>query len=107
MADDDDRADKIMLCNGLEEAFVGLAQRREKSGVRRFAVYDIDKGIEILVRDGMSRGEAINYLESYTLDVYVGRGTPCFISTMPLEDAVDRIGSFLAKIGGDASEVFS
>jgi hypothetical protein len=42
-------------------------------------VYDIDKVIDILIKDGMSVDEAIEYYEYNIAGAYVGENTPSFI----------------------------
>jgi hypothetical protein len=83
----------IILFDGLEPAFVGVAERFEPVMVRApdgkqvpmggqhqfFAVYSYAKMIEVHQADGMSRDEAIEFLEFNTLGAYVGEQTPAII----------------------------
>jgi len=74
----------VLLADGLEEAFVGVGERwheSEDGGATRLvvAVYDIDKCIEVLMRDGMSHEEADEFFVFNTLGAYVGPQTPIFI----------------------------
>lgn len=79
--EDDDAMDEagIILADGQEAAFIGVAERFEDGGHNFFAVYSYAKMIEICQADGMDRDEAIEYLEFNTLGAYVGKQTPAFI----------------------------
>jgi hypothetical protein len=93
--DDEDEMEQagIILFDGMEEAFVGVAERFEPVMVRGqdgkqvpmggqhqfFAVYSYAKMIEVCQSDGMDRDEAIEYLEFNTLGAYVGEQTPAII----------------------------
>lgn len=78
----------ILIPCGLDDGLVGIAEgwfptvdEDAKAGVthRSVALYDINKCIEGLVlREGMTYGEAIDYLEYNTLGSYMGEGTPVF-----------------------------
>lgn len=96
----------IILFDGQESAFVGVAERFEPVYTREtlrvvneageilseevtedqtfgrhqyFAVYSYQKMIEAMEADGASRDEAIEYLEFNTLGAYVGETTPAII----------------------------
>ena len=64
----------VLLADGLEEAFLGIAQQF----TLRFAVYDRAKCIEILARD-MTEDEAEEYFQFNTQGAYVGDQTPAFL----------------------------
>jgi hypothetical protein len=69
--------DEIMLADGLEDAFIGVATQFNTS----FAVYDRAKCIEILMtRDGMAEDEAEECFEFNTQGAYVGKCTPAFLT---------------------------
>ena len=67
-------ADPEALCaDGFDEAIIG-------TDVEGKIVYDINKMIEILMKDDeMTELEAIEYLEFNTLFAYVGEMTPKYI----------------------------
>jgi hypothetical protein len=68
--------DKALLAVGFENAFVGIGQQFNQE----LAIYDYYKCIEILMtRDGMSRDEAIEFMEYNVIGAYVGPGTPVFL----------------------------
>jgi hypothetical protein len=81
--DKDKKSEEILLADGFEDAFVGLAQQFNKC----FAVYDHDKCIKILIeRDGMTPEEAEEYFEFNVTGCYVGELTPCFLTRMKIEE---------------------
>lgn len=68
--------DKILLADGFEDAFVGIATQFN----RKFSVYDREKCIDILiVRDGMTNDEAEEYFQYNVEGSWVGESTPAFI----------------------------
>jgi hypothetical protein len=81
----------ILLANGFEEAFVGIAEQFD----RRFAVYDYNKCIMILMqRDDMTLEEAEEWMGFNVVGAYIGEATPAFVRMMPLSSAYaeeDRI----------------
>ncbi len=69
--------DKILLADGFEDAFVGIATQFNKM----FSVYDREKCIDILiVRDGMTNDEAEEYFYLNVEGSWVGESTPAFIT---------------------------
>jgi len=69
--------EKILLADGFEDAFVGVARQFNKC----VAVYDHKKCIKILIdRDGMTPDEAEEYFEFNVIGSYVGELTPCFLT---------------------------
>ena len=71
-----DYMDKILLADGFEEAFVGVV---ESFGNEPKACYNYDTCIDILMKDDMDYGEALEYLEFNVTQAYVGERTPAFI----------------------------
>lgn len=69
-----DEDEQIMLADGFEEAFLGLAIQFNT----KFAVYSRPKCIEILCRD-MTWEDAEEYFEFNVQGAYVGDGTPAFM----------------------------
>ena len=70
----------MLLADGFEEAFVGVAHRACQEDV---AAYDYDKCIAILCeRDGMEYDDAVEFFSFNTLGSWVGDKTPIFIKTM-------------------------
>ena len=69
----------VILFDGMEDAFIGLAERFEMDGHRYFAVYSYRKMVESLVADGMDDTDAMEYLEFNTVGLYAGPGTPAIM----------------------------
>ncbi len=69
--------EEILLADGFEEAFLGIARQFNKA----FALYDWDKCINVLMkRDGMDRDEAIEFFDFNVQGAYVGENTPAFLT---------------------------
>jgi len=66
----------VMYADGFEEAFIGIVNRCNQPSI---AAYDTDKCISILMRQGMSHEEALEYFDFNVIGAYVGEYTPCFI----------------------------
>jgi len=76
----EEEAAEIVLFDGMEAAFVGLAERFEMDGHRYFAVYSYKTMVEILVADGdMDDTDAMEYLEFNTVGLYAGPNTPAIL----------------------------
>jgi len=69
--------DEILLADGFNEALIGHA-----AGMEPRAVYDYDRCIDVLVEDGMTYEEAMEYFEFNTVGAYVGEQTPVFVRQM-------------------------
>jgi hypothetical protein len=63
----------FVIADGLDDAIIGVDDNNLK------IVYDIDKVIDILIIDGMSVDEAIEYYEYNIAGAYIGENTPSFI----------------------------
>jgi hypothetical protein len=90
--------EEIILFDGMEDAFLGIAERFEpievkiatEDGVyekteirggthRYFIVYSYTKMVESLVSTGMDAGDAEEYLEFNTVGLYAGPNTPAIM----------------------------
>jgi hypothetical protein len=69
-------SDDILLADGLEDAFIGVAERCSQPPL---AVYDADKCIQVMMRDGMDYDEATEFFSFNTLGAWVGEMTPLFL----------------------------
>lgn len=69
--------DEVVIADGLSDAFVGLAQVGSKS--KTVAVYDSVKIIRILIEQGLTQDEAVEYYEYNILGAYVGEATPIYL----------------------------
>jgi len=68
-----------LLCDGFDEAIIGLAERINLGPV---VAYDVDKMLEIMVeRDGMTYEEAMEYFDYNILGAWMGENTPVYIQT--------------------------
>ena len=79
--------ERLLFAEGFDAAIVGVAEGwfpAEGGGVHqgRAVVYDFDKCIRILVRQGMTEEEADEYLSYNTVGAYVGEGTPVFMKKL-------------------------
>lgn len=77
--------EEIILFDGQEAAFVGIAERFEPSGHRYFAVYDYRAMRALLMADGATEEEADDYLGFNVIGLYAGEGTPAIL--YPMEGA--------------------
>jgi hypothetical protein len=77
----------ILIAEGFEEAFVGVAT--DFAGHRR-AVYDYGKCVRVLMRrDKMSREDAVEYMDFNVVGAYVGEATPIWIERMKFDSLID------------------
>jgi hypothetical protein len=68
---------EAMICDGYDEAIIGMAERINLGPV---VAYDVEKIIEILMdRDGMSYEDAIEFFDFNIIGAWVGEFTPIFI----------------------------
>ena len=73
----DEIGEDILLADGFEDAFIGLAER---CGQPTIAAYDIERCIEILIqRDGMTPEEAVEFFSFNVIGAYAGELTPTFL----------------------------
>ena len=69
--------EEIILADGFEDAFVGVAER---CGMGPVAVYDREKCIEVLMRANIERDVAEEFFEFNVIGAHVGERTPMFIT---------------------------
>ncbi len=70
---------EALLCDGFDEAIVGMAERINLGPV---VAYDVDKMLEIMVeRDKMTYEEAMEYFDYNILGSWMGENTPVYIQT--------------------------
>tara|TARA_R100000995_G_C3483354_1_gene125459 strand:- start:1000 stop:1242 length:243 start_codon:yes stop_codon:yes gene_type:complete len=67
--------DDIYKADGFEDALIGRGQQFNTS----FYVYSYTKCIEILMREGMTEEEALEYFDYNVQGAWVGEGTPIFL----------------------------
>jgi hypothetical protein len=76
-----EEAEGIMFADDFDLAIVGVGRT---FGGLLCAVYDVDKIIEILMKDGMDCEDALEYFDYNVAGAYVGEQTPIFMHTMSL-----------------------
>jgi len=69
----------VLLMDGHDDAFVGLAPRTFNGPL--CAVYDIDKILRRLMSDGMSEEEAFEFFDFNIAGGWVGERTPILLLT--------------------------
>lgn len=71
-----DDMDDTLYADGFEDALIGIGIQFDK----RFAVYDYEKCVEILIdKEKMNREEAEEWMEFNVVGAYVGEHTPIFL----------------------------
>ncbi len=69
------KGEPIMLADGFEEAFVGIARQFGKP----IAIYHRDKCIKVLMRSGMDEDEAEEYFSFNVEGSWNGEQTPAYL----------------------------
>ena len=77
----------LLLAVGFEEAVIGISERR---GDPSLVAYDADKCIQILIDQGMTDEEAVEYFGYNVVGSYVGERTPIFIWNKTIEEIDDE-----------------
>lgn len=67
--------ENVLLADGFEDAFLGIGRQFGKP----FAVYDREKCLNVLMKDGMDYEEAVDYFCFNVEGAYVGEQTPIFL----------------------------
>lgn len=70
----------LLKADGFDKAIVGVVQRM---GIQAIC-YDEDKVIDILMEDGMTYEEAVEYFDFNIAGAWVGESTPFFLQRMEL-----------------------
>lgn len=64
-----------LLADGFEDCFIGMT-----CGATSLAVYDYDACVELLmIRDTMTYGGAVEFMEFNVVGSYMGKETPLFV----------------------------
>jgi hypothetical protein len=71
---------ELLKADGFDEEILGVIQRM---GIQAIC-YDQDKVIDILMGDGMTYEEAVEYFEFNIAGAWVGESTPFFLQKMEL-----------------------
>jgi len=72
--------EEVVIADGYEEAFLGIAQG---FGGIMVPVYSYEMCIQILMRDGMEYDEALEYFEYNTAGAYYSDNQPIYIHLSP------------------------
>ena len=72
----DEFLEDLLLATGFDEAILG---RGSRCGQPDVAVYDTEKIINILVKQGMSHEEAVEYFDFNIVGAWMGDQTPIFM----------------------------
>jgi len=62
--------EEFLFADGFDDCILGV------DAIGNRIIYDVEKCLESLMKQGMSRGEAIEYLYFNTVEAYVGELTP-------------------------------
>lgn len=73
---------ELLQADGFDDAIIGLEPLSGK------VIYDIDLMVSVLVDEGLSSEEAIEYLDYNVLNAYVGENTPIYIQTIENSDGL-------------------
>jgi hypothetical protein len=73
---------ELLQADGFDDAIIGLEPLSGK------VIYDIDLMVSVLVDEGLSSEEAIEYLDYNVLNTYVGENTPIYIQTIENSDGL-------------------
>lgn len=83
---------EVLFCDGFDDAIIGVASRINLGPV---VAYDVNKIIEIMmVRDGMSYEEALEYYHYNIVGAWYGEYTPIFVET--IEEPIEL--TFIQKV---------
>jgi|TARA_R110000787_G_scaffold10531_2_gene35684 hypothetical protein len=66
----------MLKADGFDEAIIGIGNR---CGQPDILAYDVNKCIKILMDQGMTDEEAIDYFEFNVVGAWVGEETPIFV----------------------------
>lgn len=66
----------IAFADGFDAALLGFARRFNDLPV---ACYDLERCISILMQDGMSHEEAVEYFDFNVIGAWIGETTPVFV----------------------------
>lgn len=70
---------KAMTADGFQDALIGITANYHHPVV---AVYDLGLCVEVLMDQGMTEDDALEYLQFNTISAYVGPNGPLFIKTL-------------------------
>ena len=68
---------ECILADGFDNAIVGVSQ-----GVNPVVIYDVSLCIDVLVKQGMSHEDALEFFDFNVSGSYVGEKTPIFVNVI-------------------------
>jgi hypothetical protein len=80
--------DKVIVYPEFESAFLGNLRRFGQT--MPIAVYDYEKCLDILIKQGMDVVDAYEWLEINTLGGYLGEGTPVLLNKCSMEEFIEE-----------------
>ena len=86
-----------LFADGFDDAIIGTHPYEQK------VVYDSNKMIKILMQDGMSEIDAMDYLSFNVFSAYVGEHTPMYVACFTVSErrSFERVYEELNKPKGD------
>lgn len=75
----DELDEPLLLADGFDEAIVGVAYR---IGEPALVAYDMQIMLDVLLKDGMTEEDALEYLQYNVYGAYVGERTPIFLERL-------------------------
>jgi len=81
----------MLKATGFDKAIIGVAERCRSENV---IAYDANECIQILIDQGMTDTEAVEYFSYNVLGAYVGENTPMFIWNYTLEEIDEMMDDF-------------
>ncbi|WP_344547320.1 hypothetical protein [Actinomadura fulvescens] len=69
---------EALLADGFDDALIGTCAGWFGNARRVVALYDINRCLQVLMRDGLDEEDAEEWLEYNLTGAYVGPGTPVF-----------------------------
>jgi hypothetical protein len=83
-----DPDEAFLLVDGFDEALIGVVEGWFAGNVHRIvALYDYERCVEILQREGLEEDDAREYVDMNIAGAYVGQGTPAF-ATVYLQPSI-------------------
>jgi len=70
---------EALTADGFDDCIIGIAERCSKQPL---VIYDSEKMIEKMMKDGMSHEEAVEYFDFNILGAWMGEGTPLFLTRL-------------------------
>jgi len=67
--------EECLTADGFDDALVGCTY-----GANVVAVYDINKMVEILMKEGLDNDDAVEFLEYNVVGAHLGEKTPLYVS---------------------------